>query len=122
MVSTIIGVSVSGCSVVPDGSEVCCFEVVVVTTVVTSSSDGWVTPSVGVLVTISFVVSTFVVVKETVLLGMVVSIIFWTHSKLFKANFFYAPLLNVFNVHMNYFLCEEYLILTPINFIKSNIT
>ena len=62
MVSVITGVSVSGCSVVPDGCEVCCFEVVVVTTVVTSSSYGGVFSSVGVFVTISVVVSTLVVV------------------------------------------------------------
>ena len=82
MVSTITDVSVSGCSVVPDGCEVCCFEVVVVTTVVTSSSNGEVTPSVGVFVTISFVVSTFVVVKETVSLGVDVSVLLQTLCKL----------------------------------------
>ena len=65
---------VSGCSVVADGCEVCCFEVVVVTIVVTSSSNGGVTPSVGVFVTISLVVSTFVVVNETVFIGVEVSI------------------------------------------------
>ena len=73
---------VSGCSVVADGCEVCCFEVVVVTTVVTSSSNGGVTPSVGVFVTISLVVSTFVVVKETVSLGVDVSVLLKTFFKL----------------------------------------
>ena len=73
---------VSGCSVVPNGCEVCCFEAVVVTTVVTSSSNGEVTPLVGVFVTISFVVSTLVVAKETVLVEVDVSVLLQTLCKL----------------------------------------